>query len=74
MPRQIQKRAATPVDTTLSELSPLTTQEVGAMITMLERPIGRINSVIIDFPIDYAVAAAEIDLLRQWASDLLVQS
>lgn len=50
---------------------PPTKQKVGAIETMLKQPIGGLRIVVIDTPIDFAVAIAEVDLLRHWAGDLL---
>lgn len=71
MPRSSQNRAVAPGGATMPSQPPPTKQKVGAIETMLKQPIGGLRIVVIDTPIDFAVAIAEVDLLRHWAGDLL---
>jgi hypothetical protein len=71
MPQRKQKRAATPVDATLSEKSPRPSlHHEGLVVIALPKPIRAIREVVID-PDAPAIGAGEIRMMQMWCSDLL---
>ena len=71
MPKRIQKRAAAPVDTTMSEMSPRPSmRQEGLVVITLLKPIGCISEVLID-PTAPAVSAREVRMILSWCSDCM---